>query len=241
MPIPLLESDKLECIHKGKVLLQSSISNLLSINNAGAITLQDLAQVKILGCQNQILGVYAPCTKLIISIPESITSTLLEVNKEKIVLTEYINQVLTDKGSPLFLQESPKAKGLCEIEQKLDSHNPHNANTESSTAINATNTNANAKDSNMRDNATENNTNSQQTKQIQEKQVLEMYYSYGENKQKLDSISKHTDDINLHIITQGYENGKIIDATLEFQGESFRISVTIQDNQVIIINILNKV
>ena len=39
---PLLESDKLECIHKGKVLLQSSISNLLSINNAGAITLQDL-------------------------------------------------------------------------------------------------------------------------------------------------------------------------------------------------------
>lgn len=241
MPIPLLESDKLECIHKGKVLLQSSISNLLSINNAGAITLQDLAQAKILGCQNQILGVSAPCTKLIISIPESITSTLLEVNKEKIVLTEYINQVLTDKGSPLFLQESPKAKGLCEIEQTLDSNNPHNANTESSTAINATNTNANAKDSNMQDNATENNTNSQQTKQIQEKQVLEMYYSYGENKQKLDSISKHTDDINLHIITQGYENGEIIDATLEFQGESFRISATIQDNQVIIINILNKV
>ncbi|WP_254422380.1 hypothetical protein [Helicobacter bilis] len=241
MPIPLLESDKLECIHKGKVLLQSSISNLLSINNAGAITLQDLAQAKILGCQNQILGVSAPCTKLIISIPESITSTLLEVNKEKIVLTEYINQVLTDKGSPLFLQESPKAKGLCEIEQTLDSNNPHNANTESSTAINATNTNANAKDSNMQDNATENNTNFQQTKQIQEKQILEMYYSYGENKQKLDSISKHTDDINLHIITQGYENGEIVDVTLEFQGESFQTSATIQDNQAIIINILNKV
>ncbi|WP_281651676.1 hypothetical protein [Helicobacter bilis] len=242
MPIPLLESDKLECIHKGKVLLQSSISNLLSINNAGAITLQDLSQANIIGCQNQILGVPAPCTKLIISTPESITSTLLEVNKEKIVLTEYINQVLTDKGSPLSLQESPKAKGLCEIEQTLDSNNPHNTSTESSTAINATNTNTNNTiDSNMQDNVTENNTNSQQTKQIQEKQILEMYYSYGENKQKLDSISKHTDDINLHIITQGYENGEIMDLTLEFQGESFQTSATIQDNQVIIINILNKV
>ena len=83
-------------------------------------------------------------------LPESITSTLLEVNKEKIVLTEYINQVLTDKGSPLSLQESPKAKGLFEIEQRLD------------------------------------------------------------------SISKHTDDINLHIITQGYENGEAIVIRLGF-------------------------
>lgn len=235
MPIPLLESDKLECIHKGKVLLKSSIGNLLSINNAGAITLQDLAQANIIGCQNQILGVPTPCTKLIISTPESITSTLLEVNKEKIVLTEYINQVLTDKGSPLSLQESPKAKGLFEIEQTLDSNNPHNTSTEST----ATNTNTNnAKDSNMQDNLTENNTNSQQTKQIQEKQILEMYYSYGENKQKLDSISKHTDDINLHIITQGYENGEIMDLTLEFQGESFQTSATIQDNQATITNLL---
>lgn len=150
MPIPLLESDKLECIHKGKVLLKSSIGNLLSINNAGAITLQDLSQANIIGCQNQILGVPAPCTKLIISTPESITSTLLEVNKEKIVLTEYINQVLTDKGSPLSLQESPKAKGLFEIEQRLD------------------------------------------------------------------FISKHIDDINLHIITQGYENGEAIVIRLGF-------------------------
>ena len=168
-------------------------------------------------------------------LPESITSTLLEVNKEKIVLTEYINQVLTDKGSPLSLQESPKAKGLFEIEHNLDSNNPHNTSTEST----ATNTNTNnAKDSNMQDNLTENNTNSQQTKQIQEKQILEMYYSYGENKQKLDSISKHTDDINLHIITQGYENGEIMDLTLEFQGESFQTSATIQDNQATITNLL---
>lgn len=90
----------------------------------------------------------------------------------------------------------------------------------------------------MQDNATENNTNFQQTKQIQEKQILEMYYSYGENKQKLDSISKHTDDINLHIITQGYENGETIVIRLEFYNQIRNTECIIYNNQATITNLL---
>ncbi|MDY5822443.1 MAG: hypothetical protein SPJ83_06625 [Helicobacter sp.] len=89
----------------------------------------------------------------------------------------------------------------------------------------------------MQDNATENNTNFQQTKQIQEKQILEMYYSYGENKQKLDSISKHTDDINLHIITQGYENGETIVIRLEFYNQIRNTECIIHNNQATITNL----
>jgi len=37
---------------------------------------------------------------------------------EKAVLAECISQVLTDKGSPIFLQGEPKAKGILEIEQE---------------------------------------------------------------------------------------------------------------------------
>ncbi|WP_026943414.1 hypothetical protein [Helicobacter rodentium] len=36
---------------------------------------------------------------------------------EKAVLAECISQVLTDKGSPIFLQGEPKAKGILEIER----------------------------------------------------------------------------------------------------------------------------
>lgn len=112
---PLLESDSLECIHKGKVLLRSSTKNLLEIDNAGLITIKDLKQAKILGCTNNIAGAPNPCSGLA-TIPESITSTLLEINGEKVVLVELIAQVLTDKGSPLSLQGNPKAKGFLEIE-----------------------------------------------------------------------------------------------------------------------------
>lgn len=86
---PLLESDNIECAHKGKVLLQSSTKDLMCVQDssgtdAGVISLQDLANVVIIGCTNNIAGIPNPCTKLV-SIPNSICSTLLEINNQKIV------------------------------------------------------------------------------------------------------------------------------------------------------------
>ena len=54
---PLLESDSVECTHKGKVLLQSNTKDLMCVqdsnnNDAGMISLQDLANATIVGCAN---------------------------------------------------------------------------------------------------------------------------------------------------------------------------------------------
>lgn len=116
MPHPLLETDSCECMHKGKVTLESSTKDFLSVNDAGMITINDLLNASIVGCTNTLAGVPAPCTKLI-NVPSSIVSSLLQVNKQKIVLSEYINQVSTDKGSPLNLTGESKAKGIFEISQ----------------------------------------------------------------------------------------------------------------------------
>lgn len=115
MPHPLLETDSIECAHKGKVMFQSSTKDILCVEDVGMISLQDLANASIVGCTNNIVGVPSPCTKLA-NIPTSITSILLEVNNQKIVLAESISQVITDKGSPLILQGEPKAKDIFEVE-----------------------------------------------------------------------------------------------------------------------------
>ena len=121
MPNPLLESDNIECPHKGKVLLQSTTKDLMCVqdssgNDAGMISLDDLANATIIGCTNNIAGVPSPCTKLV-NIPNSICSILLEINNQKIVLAQAISQVLTDKGSPLILQGEPKAKDIFEVDE----------------------------------------------------------------------------------------------------------------------------
>ncbi|WP_245596269.1 hypothetical protein [Helicobacter rodentium] len=115
MPHPLLESDICECSHKGKVIFPSSHKNFLLVTEAGILTPSDLSKAKIIGCTNPIIK-GGPCTKLV-SIPESITTNLLIIENEKAVLAECISQVLTDKGSPIFLQGEPKAKGILEIER----------------------------------------------------------------------------------------------------------------------------
>ncbi len=120
---PLLETDKIECIHKGKVILQSSTKDLMCVQDsngtdAGVISLNDLVNAVIIGCTNNIAGIPNPCTKLV-SIPNSITSSLLEIDNQKIVLAQTISQVITDKGSPLILQEEPKAKDIFKIDEDI--------------------------------------------------------------------------------------------------------------------------
>ena len=86
------------------------------------------------------------------------------------------------------------------------------------------------------------NTESKDSKETQDKQgkeILEIYFSYGEDTTRLQGDSRHTQDVNLHIITQGYENGEEIHITLEIQGEKLSVSGIIQDNQAIIMNVLS--
>ena len=84
------------------------------------------------------------------------------------------------------------------------------------------------------------NTESKESKETQdkhEKEILEIYFSYGEECERLQEDSRHTQDVNLHIKTQGYENGEEIHTTLEIQGKSISVSDIINDNQATIMNI----
>ena len=72
-----------------------------------------------------------------------------------------------------------------------------------------------------------------------DKQILEIYFSYGDGTTRLQGDSRHTQDVNLHIKTQGYSNGEEIHITLEIQGEKLSVSGIIQDNQAIIMNVLS--
>ena len=193
MPIlnPLLETDKIECIHKGKVLLQSSTKDLMCVQDssgtdAGAISLQDLANAVIIGCTNNIAGIPNPCTKLV-SIPNSITSSLLEIDNQKIVLAQTISQVITDKGSPLILQGEPKAKDILELDEDI-TENVQNGNdseksiSESKVVSNVVSSESNAKSSN--ESSPKSSTNSNKDSQTK-KEILEMYFSYGEEMENI--------------------------------------------------------
>lgn len=84
------------------------------------------------------------------------------------------------------------------------------------------------------------NTESKDSKEAQEnreKQILEIYFSYGEDTTRLQGDSRHTQDVNLHIKTQGYSNGEEVEVKLESSlGEVLIVRGIIQDNQAIITN-----
>ncbi|MGX3097380.1 hypothetical protein [Helicobacter sp. 23-1046] len=233
---PLLESDTLECAHKGKILLQSSTKDIMCVqdssnNDAGMISLGDLANATIIGCTNNIAGVPSPCTKLV-NIPNSIASTLLEINNQKIVLAQAISQVITDKGSPLILQDEPKAKDIFELDEDIadfDNTQNHNGNAESTSKSNA--------ESNSQSNTDSSNSQSTQDSQ---KEILEMYFSYGEEMIKLeDEDSRHSNDMNLHIVTSGYEDNEQIEIEVKTQSEIFIINAAIHNNQALLKNVFN--
>ena len=215
--------------HKGKVLLQSSTKDLLCVqdssgNDAGMISLSDLANASIIGCANNIAGVPSPCTKLV-SIPNSICSTLLEIDNQKIVLAQAISQVLTDKGSPIILQGEPKAKDIFEIDEDIVDLQNNNAE-----SINKSSETSNA----------DSNESSAQSTQDSQKEIIEMYFSYGEEMIRLEgNDSRHSNDMNLHIVTSGYENGEEVEVMLESSdNQKFVICGKILNNEAIIKNVV---
>ena len=71
-----------------------------------------------------------------------------------------------------------------------------------------------------------------------EKKMLEICFSYGNDMIRLQGDSRHSSDVNLHIITQGYSNGEEVEVKLESSlGEVLIVRGIIQDNQAIIMNI----
>ena len=199
MPHPLLESDSLECPHKGKVLLQSSTKDLMCVqdssgNDAGMISLDDLANATIIGCTNNIAGVPSPCTKLV-NIPNSICAILLEINNQKIVLAQAISQVLTDKGSPLILQGEPKAKDIFEIDEDIV-ENVQNGN-DSAESINESSEDSSESNAESNAKSSKDSSDSQSTQDSQ-KEIIEMYFSYGDEMIRLEgNDSRHSNDMNL--------------------------------------------
>ena len=240
---PLLETDKIECIHKGKVIFQSSTKDLMCVQDssgtdAGVINLQDLANAVIIGCTNNIAGIPNPCTKLV-SIPNSITSSLLEIDNQKIVLAQAISQVITDKGSPLILQGEPKAKDILELDEDIvEFNNTQNTNDSEKSSVDSSadssesNTESNAKSNTNLSNESSPKSSKNSNKDSQtKKEILEMYFSYGKEMTRLKSDdSRFTKDINLHLATQGYNKGEVIDIELERNNQTFSTQATIDKN-----------
>ena len=142
-------------------------------NDAGMISLSDLANASIIGCANNIAGVPSPCTKLV-SIPNSICSTLLEIDNQKIVLAQAISQVLTDKGSPIILQGEPKAKDIFEIDEDIVENVQNgndNAKSMGKSHINLSVSNANSSNKSNAESSKNSNKDSQAQK---EQMVLEV-------------------------------------------------------------------
>ncbi|WP_297814407.1 hypothetical protein [uncultured Helicobacter sp.] len=225
---PLLESDILTCPHKGIVQLKSLCGNLLEVEGVGVITESDLLHSPIIGCTNNIAGIPTPCTQ-VSTIPPNAISLILEVNGSGVILQSQIPTILTDKGFPLTLQNKT-------------SHNIVYLKEEDKAREGEVKQSENARLNTQSTMESHHNTNSHKdsTKET-EKQITEIYFSYGEDKIKFKDISRHSQDINLHIKTQGYSEGEEVDLTLEFQEKTFQISATIRDNQATILNVLNEI
>ena len=84
------------------------------------------------------------------------------------------------------------------------------------------------------------NTESKDSKAAQEnkeKQILEIYFSYGEDTTRLQGDSRHTQDVNLHIKTQGYNNGEEVEVLIKTSNDKFNLQGKINDNEAILYDI----
>lgn len=53
-----------------------------------------------------------------------------------------------------------------------------------------------------------------------EKKIIDLYWSYGENKIRLDQEkSRYYTDLNLHIVTENYHDGELVSVECEYEGE----------------------
>ena len=67
-----------------------------------------------------------------------------------------------------------------------------------------------------------------------------MYFSYGEDMTRLQEDSRHSSDVNLHIITQGYNNGEEVEVELGTRTQKIIVNGKVNNNEVVIQDIESK-
>ncbi|WP_408649150.1 hypothetical protein [Campylobacter lari] len=100
----LLENQNLECIHGGKVILQSNKGKTFKDGGVPIMLESDLLNSSISGCPNTIGKVSYPCTK-VVDVKGSLSQK--KVNNEYAILQELISACVTDKGYPLKVSFVP--------------------------------------------------------------------------------------------------------------------------------------
>ncbi|QOR05296.1 hypothetical protein A0071_05060 [Campylobacter cuniculorum] len=100
----LLENQNLECIHGGKVILQSNKGKSFKDNNIPIMLESDLLNSSISACPNTIAGVSVPCSK-VANVKGALSQK--KVNNEYAILQELISACITDKGFPLKVSFTP--------------------------------------------------------------------------------------------------------------------------------------
>ena len=151
-----------------------------------------------------------------------------------------ISQVITDKGSPLILQGEPKAKDILELDEDITENVQNSNDSAKSISESSVDSSADSSESNAESNAK--SSKDSQSTQDSQKEILEMYFSYGENCKKIKTDSKIESDVNLHIVTQGYNKGESLAITLESDdGRIINASGNVGENgEVVIYNVFTK-
>ena len=151
-----------------------------------------------------------------------------------------ISQVITDKGSPLILQGEPKPKDILELDEDIVEFNNAQNDNESEKSMGKSHINLSVSNANLsNESSPKSSTNSNKDSQTK-KEILEMYFSYGKEMIKLEGDdSRHSNDMNLHIVTSGYENGEEIEIALNTKNGIFILNANVENNQAAIKNITN--
>ncbi|HDR0629963.1 PAAR domain-containing protein [Pasteurella multocida] len=71
------------------------------------------------------------------------------------------------------------------------------------------------------------------------KEIIELFWSYGEQYTRLNDISRHYTDLNLHVITSNYEIGETVEVSINFDKENgdeeFSVFGIVEDDGMAII------
>ena len=72
-----------------------------------------------------------------------------------------------------------------------------------------------------------------------QKEIVELYWSYGKEHIKLADVSRFYTDLNLHIVTKGYQVGESVEANIEYDTEDgvqeFSVAGIVGNNNIAII------
>lgn len=92
----------------------------------------------------------------------------------------------------------------------------------------------------MQTNINKESKDSKATQENKDKQILEVYFSYGDDMARLQGDSRHSSDVNLHIITQGYNNGEEVEVELGTRTQKIIVNGKVNNNEVVIQDIESK-